>query len=462
MSITGFMFARRTRRPLYALPDVDLQSRWKRTVPIRAPKHDSDDQSSDSDESFESDSNSGDAAWEPDFEEAFWSIGLDSVSRSTRPAIDVFEDVSSQQQLESSSQSTPDLREGHTRLLWIKVGCSDSDIHCTTRVFPLHRRPSYTAISYTWGSPIALDSRYKITLNGHDQLLPKNLWRFLEQASKRQSGWLWIDALSIDRHCPEERSHQVGIMSTIFSNAKRVVVWLGPAYERSDEAMRALSRPSRLHLPATLGDPDLTKAIEALFVRPYWARLWIYQELKSARKLTVMCGNAILDWTALETYVHDLYMDYDVRDLFDTPAVRMILLRTRSMGTSLWHMLEATKHLRCTDQRDRVYALLSVATTGHEGIRADYTIQTADLIYSVMDNMCMFNQAPKDQGEAIARCLDIAEIFRADLTSLSGLEALLKGHMMIPAFVPLTPKPFVESLGDAHRNRLKMRATSEI
>ena len=175
-----------------------------------------------------------------------------------------------------------------------------------------------------------------------------------------------------------------------------------------------------------------------------------------------MCGNAILDWTALETYVHDLYMDYDVRDLFDTPAVRMILLRTRSMGTSLWHMLEATKHLRCADQRDRVYALLSVATTGHEGIRADYTIQTPDLIYSVLDNMCMFNHAPKDQGEAIARCLDIAEVFRADLTSLSGLEALLKGHMMIPAFVPLTPKPFVESLGDAHRKRLKMRDTSEI
>lgn len=169
-------------------------------------------------------------------------------------------------------------------------------------------------------------------------------------------------------------------MSAIFSDAKRVVVWLGPAYERSDEAVRALSRPSRLHLPATLGDPDTTKAIEALFVRPYWVRLWIYQELKSARKLTVMCGNAILDWVALEPYVHDLYMDYDVQDLFDTPAVRMILLRTRSMGTSLWHMLEATKHLHCADQRDRVYTLLSVATTGHEGICADYTVQVANLI----------------------------------------------------------------------------------
>ena len=462
MSLPGFTFARRTRKPLYVLPDADLRPRWKRTVANTAPNNDSDDQSSDVDDSFESDSSSDDdAAWEPDSEEAFWSTGLDTVSKLTRPAVDVFDDVLTQQQIKSSSKSAPDLREGYIRLLWIEVGSSDSDIHCTTRVFPINGRPSYNAISYTWGSPIALDNRYKITLDGQTQLLPKNLWRFLEQASKRQSGWLWIDALSIDQHCPEERTHQVGMMSAIFSDARRVVVWLGPAYERSDEAMRALSRPSRLHLPATLGDPDTTKAIEALFVRPYWVRLWIYQELKSARKLAVMCGNAILDWVALETYVHDLYMDYDVQDLFDTPAVRMILLRTRSIGTSLWHMLEATKHLRCADQRDRVYALLSVATTGHEGICADYTVQVADLIYSVLDNMCK-NNGPKDEGEAIARCLDIAEVFRADLTSLSRLEQLLKDHMRIPEFVPLTPKPFVEWLGDAHRKRLRMRLDSPI
>lgn len=97
----------------------------------------------------------------------------------------------------------------------------------------------------------------------------QNLWRFLKQASKTQFGWLWIDALSIDQHSPEERSHQVGITSDIFSNAWRVVVWLGPAYECSDEAMRALSEPSTLRLPPSQVDSDMKKATEALFVRPY-------------------------------------------------------------------------------------------------------------------------------------------------------------------------------------------------
>jgi hypothetical protein len=115
MSGCSFTFAQRTKKPLYALPDVDLRPRWKRSVPIAAPEHYSDDQESDLDESFSSDSSSEDAAWEPDLEEAFWSTGLDSVSKSTRPAIDVFDNVSLQQQDDSSLESTPDLREGYIR-----------------------------------------------------------------------------------------------------------------------------------------------------------------------------------------------------------------------------------------------------------------------------------------------------------------------------------------------------------
>lgn len=123
-------------------------------------------------------------------------------------------------------------------------------------------------------------------------------------------------------------------------------------------------------------------------------------------------------------------------------------------------LLATTKHLRCADQQDRVYALLSVATTGHEGIRADYTVQIASLIYHVLDNMCKDNE-PKNQNDAIARCLDFAEVFQADLSSLSGLEGLLKDDMMTPESMPLTPKPFVQSLDDAHKKRLRIRASPQ-
>lgn len=47
-------------------------------------------------------------------------------------------------------------------------------------------------------------------------------------------------------------------------------------------------------------------------------------------------------------------------------------MRTRRMDTSLWSLLETTKDMLCEDPRDRAYALLSIATEGHEGIDVDY------------------------------------------------------------------------------------------
>jgi hypothetical protein len=118
--------------------------------------------------------------------------------------------------------------------------------------------------------------------------------------------------------------------------------------------------------------------------------------------------------------------------------------------------LSYTKHRRCTNQRDRVYALLSVATTGHEGFYADYTVRVNGLLYRVVHNMCK-NKQPKTREEAIARFLDVAEVFRADLTSLAGLEGLLKDHMKIPVFVPLTRRSFGESLAEAQRKKLRYK-----
>jgi hypothetical protein len=201
-------------------------------------------------------------------------------------------------------------------------------------------------------------------------------------------------------------------MSDIFSHAKRVVVWLGRAYNGSDKAMEALSRPVESRSQSSSGT-TATKSIKALFNRPYWTRFWVFQDLKSAKKLTVMCGNSLPNWKLLETYVHRLYMDHQTEALSDSPAAQMILLRTRSMGTSVWHLLEATQHLCCTDSRDRVYALLSAATIGHEGNNADYTISASDLIFRVLLNISKIHP-PTSCDEANARLYAIRNAFGVD------------------------------------------------
>jgi hypothetical protein len=103
---------------------------------------------------------------------------------------------------------------------------------------PLPESCEYTALSYTWGQAIA---DHTIELNGTPFLIRRNLWNFLLQARiSRCEGYLWIDALCIDQARVGERNHQVGLMGNIYSNAEKVIVWLGNNNARVQNAMVAL------------------------------------------------------------------------------------------------------------------------------------------------------------------------------------------------------------------------------
>jgi len=193
-------------------------------------------------------------------------------------------------------------------------------------------------------------------------------------------GWLWIDALCIDQSDAGERTHQVKIMSNIFKEASQVIAWLGPAYDSSEHAMVAISEyTDRPAIDDSLRSPEtLSEAICSLCERPYWKRLWVFQELRHARHISIMCGESNLSWSQFKTLqqvIEDLVKTSvrDLRWLRESLATRMIEMRTREVDTSLWNLLWETRNLECADQRDRVYALLSVATEGHENVEADYT-----------------------------------------------------------------------------------------
>ena len=109
-------------------------------------------------------------------------------------------------------------------------------------------------------------------------------------------GWFWIDALSIAQDNARERNDQVQKMSEIFGSATSVVVWLGPRYASSEKAIQSLKR---LEPGTTFGVPrappgkrfESQEEIYRVCERPYWTRLWVLQELKSAAEIVLMCGN---------------------------------------------------------------------------------------------------------------------------------------------------------------------------
>ena len=309
----------------------------------------------------------------------------------------------------------------------------------------------YIAVSYAWGDPTP---KHQIFVDGEPRLIAENLWQFLRQAEEDTelvSEWLWIDALSIDQTNAEERRHQVGIMSRIFSDASEVYVWLGQSRDEGDAAMSVLSEDSiqdyiyhqnrhlvrdsgstlsaRVDYIKSTGDyiewvAGVSKAIVSLCQRPYWRRLWVFQELRHAVAIKIMCGEKCIHWetfSKLWSVMAELSaLNGDAAEtLRGSLATRMMTLRAKPIDFSLWNLLKETRNLECLDDRDRVYALLSVATQGHENIEADYRpdVHPVELACHILCN----KYAKRPPSSTDDQSLDfefLADVFRLSETDL--------------------------------------------
>jgi hypothetical protein len=311
------------------------------------------------------------------------------------PAADTFTDDSIGLRILTTCS---ELGSQRIRLVKIRPGPSSSMIRLDSKVCFLDRAGQYTALSYAWGSPVL---QRQVIFNDEPRAVTTNLWRFLSQARElpaRFSGWLWIDAFSIDQSDPWEKLEQVKIISEIFRIAEETVTWLGPAYGNSDRAMKVLNtlslEPPCWKIARSIWAPPTWPAVLGLCERAYWQRLWVLQELKASRKLTLMCGTMHISFESLKNFLlNDNLDDHErVQDkakaLKQTPGAKMVGLTLESMSVSLRSMLDETSHLRCTDPRDKVYAILSVVSSGRQNIAADYTLSTTDVLNAVLGDMC--------------------------------------------------------------------------
>jgi hypothetical protein len=87
-------------------------------------------------------------------------------------------------------------------------------------------RIPYEALSYIWGS---LSTTYPLTLdNGQVLQVHHNLHEALPYLAKRPFNLpLWIDAVCINQQDQAEKFAQIRIMSDVYQQATRVLVWLG-------------------------------------------------------------------------------------------------------------------------------------------------------------------------------------------------------------------------------------------
>lgn len=126
-----------------------------------------------------------------------------------------------------------------------------------------------------------------------------------------------INQVYINQLDIRERSHQVKLMSQIYSVAYWVLVWLG---ESDDEAMDIVEESSPLiELLQQLEDGSLSTfddedmgpvsrsriwdVVDRLWQRPWWSRIWTFQELLLGKSVIILCGLRLLPWDCLSEWI---------------------------------------------------------------------------------------------------------------------------------------------------------------
>ncbi|KAK0621835.1 heterokaryon incompatibility, partial [Bombardia bombarda] len=84
----------------------------------------------------------------------------------------------------------------------------------------------YRAISYTWDNQPR--DRY-ILIDGKVLWVTRNCDVILRRMQKQKQFLIWIDAICISQANTDEKSAQVPLMGQIYSNAMKVIAWLGDA-----------------------------------------------------------------------------------------------------------------------------------------------------------------------------------------------------------------------------------------
>jgi hypothetical protein len=336
----------------------------------------------------------------------------------------------------------PQLRDGYgnvvpyirlLRLLPPKDPSSpDETIRCVLSLARLNDvDTSYTAISYMWGRR---DADQVIELDKPAFSVTENLWTCLRKfRNHRDDNYFWVDAICINQKDSDERNSQVSQMGTIYAKAQEVVIWPRNPTRKLENAsvLRAMnfvrtiveSKQSNItfatHFLSFYQDPECDERwseLAALCQTEYWSRVWIVQETVLASKIILHCEDgdksttSSLDWNDFMQVCQalaDLPANWPISE--SVLAVRECLplrLESRrgsfSMVSPIESLLAIFEDSKCSEPRDKIYGLLSLAENRfRSAITVDYSMTMFEVYIDVvwafgaeknMTHTCAFSQ----------------------------------------------------------------------
>lgn len=272
--------------------------------------------------------------------------------------------------------------------------CSEGNsqvIHGTLVPAYLSERPEFTALSYTWADASGNRSRFETLFMGSEWVplpITANCAAALRRLrSSSQVRVIWVDAICIDQRNTSERGHQVGLMRDIYSRAVKVISFLGddaPGLEQSSEGkLMARMADDYFYKGSTVQiywPPRDERAVQALFERPYWRRVWVIQEVLLAREALVVLGGSSVP---LACVLRGRMARRDPKHIFP----QWLQLSGPSAASDLdafFELLATTSYCLASDRRDKVFALLGLVPGANlEGLVADYTKTPEDIYIGI-------------------------------------------------------------------------------
>ncbi|KAF5639350.1 heterokaryon incompatibility (het-6OR allele) [Fusarium sp. NRRL 52700] len=291
-----------------------------------------------------------------------------------------------------------DLQSHQIRILHLLPGNYSNPLRCVLRTEFLDAGPSYQALSYVWGDP--LDCR-SIEVNGRQVNVTVNLFNALRRLRYSDSERnLWVDALCINQDNNAEKSHQVKLMSKIYTRTTEAILWLGDFSDGTNATPNCIPRETVMTAFDLLkfmardsygcaeadSDPNTElfsggyADLSCLMELPWWYRAWTVQETVLPTDATVICGTAQLPFYLLIA-AHNNSLDHFFINCCRRVVVpgsfwshlQKLIYAKECLGRETLFMANVFNNFRdrnASDPRDKMYAYLGLGSN----ISADYTL----------------------------------------------------------------------------------------
>lgn len=346
--------------------------------------------------------------------------------------------------------------EDSFRLISLQPGDHDEPLILRLINTRLQDPQPYEAVSYVWGDASRQVLLRVIDKNGEEITMgvTPNCYAALQRLRNKDSArTLWIDSICINQSLNAEKNHQLILMSRIYQEATRVVVYLGEGTSDTDAAMKYIGEvddPSdyasgEWHLPSAICDKS---SLDVFFERPWFHRVWVLQEITFAKQAIVVCGSQELDWQSFLTFYQWNVTNWTVDKL--PYSVEYSTSPVSKHGGWIWYverllrMLKDTRHCGATDPRDKLYAIIPLLNRDHDQLSVEIAESMEKWEYDNEDEVKDMQarrqrtQIPVDYGLSEKTVFTDLAVLLLQTVGLDTLRSVIKQPQIpgLPSWVP--------------------------